>query len=103
MSFTGVLLGGEPTEMGVVVGGHPTPSTDGKVHTVLWRRPVNSPVSFLERQDLLVVVRLGAYGSEPYMAMMALTTSGLTVMVTQLSIYVVRSTTLAGGLNPWGG
>jgi len=26
------------------------------------------------------------YGTEPYMAMMALTTSGLTVMVTQLSM-----------------
>lgn len=37
------------------------------------------------------------------MAMMALTTAGLTVIVAQLSIYVWRCTTLAGALNPWGG
>lgn len=72
----------------MVAGEHPTPSTDGKVPPILWRRPANRPVLLLERQDLLVVEWIGAYGSEPYMAMMALTTSGLTVMVTQLSIYV---------------
>lgn len=69
----------------------------------LWRRPANHRTLLLKGMICSLLKGIGVYGFEPCMAMMPLTTSGLTVMVMQLSIYVVRRTTLAGGLNPWGG
>lgn len=63
----------------------------------LWHQPANHRALLLKDMICSLLRGIGVYGFEPCMAMMALTKSGLIVTVMQLSTYIVRRITLAGG------